>query len=87
MVDWINYDLENIDEVERNKREMLSITNIILRNSLQTRDEMDKTSSIELKHQKVQCKETKKKIKKWPTWFRSKSSNPISLESGNRLRC
>ena len=35
MVDWINYDLENIDEVERNEIEMLKPTNIMLRNALQ----------------------------------------------------
>ena len=53
MVDWINYNLEDIDEVERNKREMLMLANIMLRNALQKREEMEKTSSIGLKHQKV----------------------------------
>lgn len=74
MVDWINYNLEDIDEVERNKREMLMLANIMLRNALQKREEMEKTSSIGLKHQKVWHTKTKNIIKKLPTWFRSNTS-------------
>ena len=64
LIDFINDDLEQIEQGETIERELLSTTNTMLRNALETRDEMKKTSSIELKHQKVQLKEYKNKFKK-----------------------
>ena len=64
IIEWINDNLENIEEMEAKEREMLSITNTMLTNALQTRDEIDKTTSIKLKHQKVQRKEIQKELKK-----------------------
>ena len=37
---------------------------MMLKNALQTRDETDKTTPIELKHQKFQCKQIQKELKK-----------------------
>ena len=41
---------------------MLNVTHIMLDNALLTREEMGKTSSIELKHQKVEHKDIEKQI-------------------------
>ena len=62
MIEWINDNLENVEEAEKKEREMLKITNIILENTLLTRDKIGKTSSIELKHQKVEHKDIEKQI-------------------------
>ena len=43
LIDWMNDDLEQIEEGKIIERELLSTTNIMLRNALQTRDEMNKT--------------------------------------------
>ena len=39
---------------------MFDVTNIMLNNALLTREEMGKTSSIELRHQKVERKDIEK---------------------------
>ena len=62
MIEWINDNLENIEETEAKERETLSITNTMLGNALKTRDETGKTKSIELKHQKVQHKKIERQI-------------------------
>ena len=62
MIEWINDNLENIEETEAKERETLSITNTMLTNALQTRYETSKTKLIKLKHQKVQCKKIEKQI-------------------------
>lgn len=63
LIDFINDDLEEIEQGETIERELLSTAKTMLRKALETRDEMKKTSSIELKHQKVQLKEYKNKLK------------------------
>ena len=64
MTEWINDDLEDIEETEAKERGLLSITNTMLGNALKTRDETGKTKSIELKHQKVQRKQIEKQLLK-----------------------
>ena len=64
MMEWVNDDLENIEDAETNEREMLRVSNLMLSTALQQRDEMGKTTLIELKHQKVQYKAIQNAIKK-----------------------
>ena len=64
MMEWVNDDLENIEDAETNEREMLRVSNLMLSTALQQRDEMEKTTLIELKHQKVQYKAIQNALKK-----------------------
>ena len=85
-MEWANDDLENIENEERNEREMLRVSNLMLSTALQQRDKMEKTTLIELKHQKVQYKAIQKAIKKLLAGNRSKLRSLISLQLTYRLR-
>ena len=63
MMDWINLDIENIEEAEMNERKLLSNANILLDKALKTREEISNTTSIVLKYEKVRRREISKNIK------------------------
>ena len=86
MIEWINDTLENIEEMEAKERESLRITNTMLKNTLKKVDETDKTTSIKIKHHKVQRKQIQKELKKILTCFGLKFSNPVSPELAHRLK-
>ena len=86
IIEWINDKLENIEDMEAKERESLSIINTMLINAFHTKDEADKTTSIELKHHKAQCKQIQKELKKILTCFGFKFSNPVSPKLVHRLK-
>ena len=62
MMEWVSDELESIEEAETREREMLRVSNLMLSQALQQRDETEKTTLIELKHRKVQHKAIQKEI-------------------------
>ena len=62
-MDWINLDIENIEEAEMNERKLLSNANILLDKALKTRAEISNTTSIVLKDEKVRRREISNNIK------------------------
>ena len=63
MMDWINLDIENIEEAEINERNLLSDANILLDKALKTKKEIGNTTSIVLKDHKVRRREISNKMK------------------------